>query len=341
MPPARYGVTGMLDKRQPSCSTALVLRLGKGTMGEVEFDKEVTCRDDMIPLSSPHQMMTGGCSGDELRRQEDGDDFVDKLSQSDRRQVEPSVGQSVRMGMETMRGVEFDKGVTSRDDITPLSLPHLMITRDDDKDDTQRQGVIGDIMCKPSLYDKLQAEPSMGQSGNTDTGKDIQVHINTVVPTEPGVNVPVEIPSTPVQERSSIASADRGGQGGGEGAMTDTPPSRTKRVKCVYTKEGVCNYHGEGAKEHSKPIIEIYYEKGVKKRRVKEKIVQFVCDTDLSGKKKLKQPKISFIKKQISGEGGGDTTLETGKDLSNLGYSDMRTVGQISGPAMKKRTDEK
>ena len=173
-------------------------------------------------------------------------------------------------------------------------------------------------MCKPSLYDKLQAEPSMGQSGNTDTGKDIQVHINTVVPTDPGVNVPVGIPSTPVQERSSIASADRGGQGGGEGAMTDTPPSRTKRVKCVYTKEGVCNYHGEGAKEHSKPIIEIYYEKGVKKRRVKERIVQFVCDTDLSGKKKLKQPKISFIKKQISGEGGGDTTLRTRRNLGNL-----------------------
>ena len=74
---------------------------------------------------------------------------------------------------------------------------------------------------------------------------------------------------------------------------------------------------------------------------MKERIVHFVCDTDLSGKKKLRQPKISFIKKQNSGEGGGDTTLETGKDLSNLGYSDTRTVGQISGPAMKKRTDEK
>ena len=81
-----------------------------------------------------------------------------------------------------------------------------------------------------------------------------------------------------------------------------------------------------GAKEHNKPIIEIYFEKGVKKRRVKERIVQFVCDTDLSGKKKLKQPKISFIKKQISGEGGGDTTLETRRDLSNLGYSDTRTA---------------
>ena len=54
---------------------------------------------------------------------------------------------------------------------------------------------------------------------------------------------------------------------------------------------------------------------GEKRRRVKEKIVFYVCDTDLTGEKKMKQSKIYFTRKQIGGEGGGDTSSTTRGDL--------------------------
>ena len=49
--------------------------------------------------------------------------------------------------------------------------------------------------------------------------------------------------STPVRKTSSIASARMGGGGRSSGT-----PSQARR-KCIYTKEGVCSQHGEGAKK--------------------------------------------------------------------------------------------
>ena len=68
-------------------------------------------------------------------------------------------------------------------------------------------------------------------------------------------------------------------------------------------------------------------ENGKKMRRVKERRVYYVCDTDLTGKKKLKQSKISFVRKQNSGEGGGDTSSTTREDLGkNCGVFTTCTV---------------
>ena len=72
--------------------------------------------------------------------------------------------------------------------------------------------------------------------------------------------------------------------------MAGTPLSRLQRGKCVYTKEGICRDHGEGARKHCKPVMETYIgPNGEKKRRVKERRVYFVSDTDLSGNKKLRR----------------------------------------------------
>ena len=112
-------------------------------------------------------------------------------------------------------------------------------------------------------------------------------------------------------------------------------------MNCSYTKEGICSEHGEGAKRHEKPVIETFVDKnGKERRRVKEKIVVYVCDTDLKGEKKLKQSTISFIKKQSDGEGGGDNTFKTGGDLGeNRGSFCTSKVGKSSRPTME-MTDE-
>ena len=97
-----------------------------------------------------------------------------------------------------------------------------------------------------------------------------------------------------------------------------------------------CSEHGKGAKRHEKPVIETFIGKK-ERRRVKEKIVVYVCDTDLKGEKKLKQSTISFIKKQSDGEGGGDNTFKTGVDLGeNRGSFCTSKVGKSNRPTMEK-----
>ena len=59
---------------------------------------------------------------------------------------------------------------------------------------------------------------------------------------------------TPIKKVPSITSAKKGGEGGGEGVGTVTPSMA--RTRCVYTKQGVCKEHGEGARKHYKPILE-------------------------------------------------------------------------------------
>ena len=138
--------------------------------------------------------------------------------------------------------------------------------------------------------------------------------------------------STPVRKTPSIPSAEKGGEGGGEGVGTVTPSMTTTR--CVYTKGGVCREHGEGARKH---YMETFIgENGEKRRRVKERRVYYVCDTDLTGMKKLRQTKISFTRKQFSGEGGGDTSSKTRGDLGeNCGSLTTSTEGKSTGPTME------
>ena len=74
---------------------------------------------------------------------------------------------------------------------------------------------------------------------------------------------------------------------------------------------------------------------------MKEKIVVYVCDTDLNGEKKLKQSTISFTRKQNDGEGGGDISSTTRGDLGeNSGSFATSKVGKNSGPNMKNMIDE-
>ena len=144
--------------------------------------------------------------------------------------------------------------------------------------------------------------------------------------------------TTPVRKTSSssIASAKKGGGGKASGT-----PLKTK-MRCTYTKEGICSEHGEGAKRHEKPVIETYIGKnGKERRRVKEKIVVYVCDTTLNGDKKLKQSTISFTRRQNDGEGGGDISSTTRGDLGeNSGSFVTSKEGKNSGPTMKNMIDE-
>ena len=89
-----------------------------------------------------------------------------------------------------------------------------MMTSGGGKDDTQRQDDVNDIVDKPSLSDKLQAEPSIGQSGSTNTGKNIPIHINTVVPTDPRVDVPCEVQGDdgPLHQRYQDDHPSSGGE---------------------------------------------------------------------------------------------------------------------------------
>ena len=74
---------------------------------------------------------------------------------------------------------------------------------------------------------------------------------------------------------------------------------------------------------------------------MKEKIVVYVCDTDLNGEKKLKQSTISFTRKQIDGEGGGDISSTTRGDLGeNFGSFITSEEGKNGRPTMKNLIDE-
>ena len=85
------------------------------------------------------------------------------------------------------------------------------------------------------------------------------------------------------------------------------------RTSCTYSKAGICSQHGQGI-EKFEPGHEMVVGKdgGLKKKYVKKKY--WVCDLDLGGVKKLRQPSINFKMTQNDRKRGGDDdqTVEGG-----------------------------
>ena len=261
--------------------------------------------------------MTRGRGGDDdIQRQGVMDDIMTQQSLSNNSSSEPSIGQ--RGGREAV------KNITEHISTVVAHVPLKMMSGGGG-------GMQDNNPCQEEHLADTQSEEVShpgGQTTNVDIKKPRVLHQMTLTGKKT---------STPVRKRTSIASAKMVGGGGQESGT----PSRT-RPKCSYTKEGVCTEHGEGAKKHEKPVIEMYRDKnGKERRRVKEKIIVYVCDTDLLGNKKLKQSTISFIKKQNDGEGGGDNNSNSGGDLEqNSGSFHTSKVGKSNGQTMKNMIDE-
>ena len=342
-----------------------------------EIDKEMTGTDDISPLSLP-QMMMMGSGGDSDKKQGMDDDTLEMTTHlSDKPTVGTSMGQEINYELEgdtngmddvivknpgvwvmTMtRRSSGDDGMTRQgvmDDIMTIQslsdnqIPEPSIGQRGGRDAIKNIAV---HVCTVSHPEPLEISGGGGKGDNTPGHQEHRADTSSKGDNHPGgqtTNVDIRKPrvlhqmtltgsrtSTPVRKKSksSIASAKMMG-GGGKGSGT---PSKT-RLKCSYTKEGICSEHGEGAKRHEKPVIETFVDKnGKERRRVKEKIVVYVCDTDLKGEKKLKQSTISFTKKQTNGEGGGDNTLKTGEDLGeNSGSLCTSKVGKSNRPTMEK-----
>ena len=108
--------------------------------------------------------------------------------------------------------------------------------------------------------------------------------------------------STPVQP--SITSAHQGEDDGGKGGGVMTPLARTR---CLFLKGGVCKEHGEGARKHWKPVMTTFTGPNAEERRKMTKKLNYVCDLDMSPRKKLRQTRLSFGQKQGGDIKGGDT----------------------------------
>ena len=154
--------------------------------------------------------------------------------------------------------------------------------------------------------------------------------INHVVPLLP-YDRKTDINSCPAKyECKYYISTSRGDDGGKVGGVM-TPLARTR---CQFLKGGVCKEHGEGARKHWKPVMTTFTGPNGEERRKMTKKLYYVCDLDMSGRKKLRQTRLSFGQKQGGDIKGGDT------DLKNLGIVLMSTEGQISGPAVEKKDNE-
>ena len=106
------------------------------------------------------------------------------------------------------------------------------------------------------------------------------------------------------------------------GDTTATVGGIIAKPKCTY-KKGVCNLHGKGATKHKKKsYVKVKKPDGTYFMRLVSKI-EYRCDLDTSGDKKLKQSKLSFDN-SLTQNGADDNSVEGGGCLMTS------TEGQIS-----------
>ena len=83
------------------------------------------------------------------------------------------------------------------------------------------------------------------------------------------------------------------------GKEDDTGPGDDRKKKemiCVHDKGGRCVLHGEGASLHWKPVRVTRVGEGGRRTSKITREYFYKCDLDLEGKKKLRQPRLSFVK---------------------------------------------
>ena len=101
----------------------------------------------------------------------------------------------------------------------------------------------------------------------------------------------------------------------GSGVMTtamSNPQGAVGGPKCVYTKRGVCKFHGEGAIQKWKPTISTVVGPTGKKEVKKSKKYYWVCDLGVN-KRKMTQTRLSFAKTTSEGSKMNDTVIEGGR----------------------------
>ena len=81
------------------------------------------------------------------------------------------------------------------------------------------------------------------------------------------------------------------------------------RGECVHDRKGVCHLHGQAIKNFKPGHVMTVGPGGVPKKKYTKK-TYWVCDLDLNGMKKLRQPRLSTMMTQNdSGQGGDDNTV--------------------------------
>ena len=113
------------------------------------------------------------------------------------------------------------------------------------------------------------------------------------------------------------------------------------RMSCTYNKKGVCSQHGQGIKKF-KPSHEMVVgpRGGLVKKYVKK--YYWVCDLDLMGDVKLKQPRLNLMMTQNDRRGGdgGQQTLGGGIGVSSTSkVGQNKSCVQVAGSQERKEVD--
>ena len=107
------------------------------------------------------------------------------------------------------------------------------------------------------------------------------------------------------------------------------------RRSCTYNKKGVCKQHGQWVKKWKPSHEMVVGADGVMKKRYTKK-TYWVCDLDLRGDKKLRQPSLKLMMTQRGGDdnqvakGGGSSKFCTSKVGQNL------SCGHVAGSNQSK-----
>ena len=114
----------------------------------------------------------------------------------------------------------------------------------------------------------------------------------------------------------------------------ETKGSVSGRVKCVYRRGGICVEHREGARKHFRPVITRERGSGGEEVIKKSRKMFYVYDLDLTGRRRMTQPRLSFGSTPDRSSG----TRDTKQEISN--FSDASKVGQTPSKQGDVRTEE-
>ena len=119
--------------------------------------------------------------------------------------------------------------------------------------------------------------------------------------------------------------------------MKDAKVTVLNRIKCVYMRGGVCVEHGEGARKHYKPVVTRETSPGGGVTVKKTRKMFYVCDLELSGRRRLTQSRLSFGNTPERPSGNKDTD----QDLLNISGTSKVGQNRNSGDVRNEMVDEK
>ena len=102
----------------------------------------------------------------------------------------------------------------------------------------------------------------------------------------------------------------------------------------MYRRGGICVEHWEGARKHFRQVMTRERDSGGEEVIKKSRKMFYVYDLDLTGRRRMTQPRLSFGSTPDRSSG----TRDTKQEISN--FSDASKVGQTPSKQGDVRTEE-